>query len=212
MTVAEMRALLELGPEVSDAAVVEAYAASISEASATPSSSTPPISLEAAKSHLGLVDFDDDDQLIADLLASAVDIVERKTGLVLSRRPVIETADRLTAIRLRSWPIASIDAVTYLDGQHVEQLLDPAVYRRTIGRPVRIVPTGAWPLATAGYDAVTIALTAGFDGPEDVPGAAIHAIKVLLAEFYLNREAGEISEAAERSLRWLMNELRVKRL
>ncbi|TXI87767.1 MAG: hypothetical protein E6Q40_04530 [Cupriavidus sp.] len=217
MTIAEMRAALGIGPEYSDAYVVDAYARSIGPAAATPSVSEPPITLQAAKRQLALVDFDDDDTLIAELLAGAVDIVERSTGLVLSRRPVIEEAADLTpmGMKIRAWPIASVDAVTYIARDGTEQLLDSTLYRYSAGRPqrrARIMPTGPWPSVQAGAGAVTIAVTAGFDSPEDVPTGAILALKMLLAEFYLNREVGALSADAERSLKWLLRDFKVKTL
>jgi uncharacterized phiE125 gp8 family phage protein len=209
VTIAEMRALLGLGPEVSDAAVVDAYVASISAAAPTPSVSVPPITLDAAKRHLGIIDDDTDDVLIQGLLASAVDHIERITGLVLSRRPIVEHLDALSTrgLKLYSWPVVSIDAVTYFDSDGVEQVLDPTLFRWTARRPVTILPIGtsAWPYARTERGAVTIAATAGFDGPEDVPPTVLQAIRVVLAEFYLNREAGALSAAAERSLDWLLN-------
>lgn len=217
MTIAEMRAALGLGSDYSDAYVVDAYARSIGPAAATPSVSEPPITLAAAKRQLGLVDFDDDDTLIGELLAGAVDHIERATGLVLSRRPVIEEADMLSnrGLRLRAWPIASVDAVTYIAADGAEQMLDSALYRWTDGSPkirARIVPIGVWPSAQAGPGAVTIAATAGFDSAEDVPAGILLALKVLLAEFYLNREVGALSADAERSLKWLLRDFKVKTL
>lgn len=213
MTITEMREALGLGPEYSDAYVVDAYVQAISPAGAAPSSSEPPITLLAAKQQLGVVDFDDDDALIASLLASATARVERETGIVLSRRVIVETADSLAdRLALIAWPIVGVDAITYLDSDGVEQLLDPSLYRLTARRMVRIIRAGAssWPTSRCERDAVTIVATAGYAGPEDVPADLVHAIKLLLAEFYLNREAGSISKAAQDTLNWLLEGFKVR--
>jgi uncharacterized phiE125 gp8 family phage protein len=212
MTIAEMRALLQLAPEISDAEVVERYALYLGAASATPPVAVPPITLEAAKLHLK-VDTNADDALIGDLLAAAVDHVERITGMFLSRRPFASYADGLGRwLELRPWPIKSIDGVVYA-GVGGDFLLDPALYHVADGaRPARIVPIATWPNGRSFRGSVTITGTAGFDGPEDVPPLALQAVRVLLAEFYQNREAGALSIAAERSVAWLLRDLKVRRL
>lgn len=211
-----MRALLGMGAEYTDAQVVEAYVQSIGAAAPNPTTSVPPLSLDAAKRHLNIVDFEDDDALIGDLIVDAVDHIERMTGLVLSRRPIVETFDALSTrgLKLRSWPIVSIDAVTYLDGDGVERVLDAALLRFSARRPVTILPVsaGAWPFARAERGAVAVTATAGFDGPEDVPGTVMRALRVILAEWYLNREAGALSPEAERSLKWLLRSFMLKTL
>ncbi|NDU79118.1 hypothetical protein GWI34_42045, partial [Actinomadura sp. DSM 109109] len=91
MTLEEMRTILGVGAEVSDAEVVERYAIHIGATSPTPSVTTPPITVAKAKDHLGLeADEDDTDGLIDDYIGAAVDLVEGMTGLVLSRRQIVE--------------------------------------------------------------------------------------------------------------------------
>lgn len=212
MTIAEMRTALGLGPEISDAAIVEQYALRIGAASATPAIAVPPLSLNAAKQQLR-VESDADDDLILNLLAAAVDHVERATGMFLSRRSFAAYADTLGPwLELSPWPIKSIDAVVYASTIG-NLILDPAVYHVADGvRPVRIVPVATWPYAKSFRGSVTITGVAGFDGPEDVPPLALQAVRVLLAEFYENREIGALSAAAERSMAWLLRDLKVKRL
>ena len=213
MTIAQMRELLGLGEEHSDAYVVMRYALHIGAASSTPAAAVPPITLEAAKRHLK-VDTDADDSVITDLLAAATDEVERATGLYLSRRAFAVHADGFDRwIDLSPWPIKTIDAISYVDGAGADQVLDAAIYRVADGRrPARIVPVASWPRARAFRGSVVVTGTAGFDGPEDVPPSALQAIRVVLAEFYQNREAGALSDAAQRSVAWLTRNLKVKRL
>lgn len=214
MTIAQMRALLGLGPEVSDAAVAEAYALYLDAASASASVSVSPLTLEQAKQQLEVV-ADDDDDLIERLLSAAVDLVERHTGLILSRRSVVEHADTLGGeIRLRAWPIASIDAVAYRDRANEAQLLDPTLYRLSGARPgyVAALGRGAWPHCTVGRGSVTVTLTAGYAEPNDVPATILQALSLIVAEFYANREAGALSKDAQRSVKWLLDPHRMRRV
>lgn len=203
MTIAEMRALLDLGDEFTDAQVVERYAISLGATSATPSATVSPLTLDQAKAQLRLESDGDDDALIEGYIAAAVDIVEGMTGYVLSRRQLVECVDRFApSLPLRAWPIVSVDAISYRNAAGEVALAEGAFYAMAGARPARVFPSGQWPIdALAGPGMVAITITAGFDGPDDVPPAVIHALLLIVAEFYRNREAGALSTTAERSVR-----------
>ena len=74
MTIAEMRQLLGLGDEVSDAAVVEAYAASLQ----TPGEDPLPFPLAEMKLHLR-VERTDEDELISTLMVASRRHCEHQT-------------------------------------------------------------------------------------------------------------------------------------
>lgn len=215
MTIAEMRTLLGLGPEVSDAAVADAYAAYLDVSSPSAPVSVSPLTLAMAKEQLNVIGTVDD-ALITRLIAAAVDHVERTTGLVLSRRQVVEHASGFgRSLALRAWPIASIDAVSYRDTSNVPQILDGTAYWTNSGsRPVHISPIRAsgWPLATVGRGAISVTMTAGYAEANDVPATVIQALSVIVAEFYANREAGALSADADRSIRWLLRHHKLKTL
>ena len=171
------------------------------------------LSLDAAKLHLK-VDTTADDALIADLTAAAVDHVERATGLVLAARDFTAHADTLGRwIDIRVWPVRSISAVTYADAAGAQVTLDAPAYRLANGeRPARIVPIGAWPYSATSRGSVVVTGAAGFEDPADIPPLAMQAVRIVLAEFYQNRAAGDLSPEAERSVAWLLRNLKVKRL
>lgn len=209
MTIAEMRTLLGLSGEVSDAAVVEAYVAYLGDASAGAIQSEPPVDVDRAKRQLSITSSDDDD-LLTELIAAATDHVERQTGLVLSRREVIETVRPDRERRLRSWPIVSVDAVLYRGRDDVEQLLAIGLHRLDVGRrPGALIVSPATP-HPARCVPLTVVMTAGYAAPEEVPATVLQAILVLVAEFYANREAGAISDTAQRSLNWLLRPHKVR--
>jgi len=209
MTIAEMRALLDLGDEYTDAQVVERYAIYLGATSATPSATVPPITVQMAKEQLKLDSDGDEDALIERYIAAAVDMVEGITGYVLSRRQLVESADRFgqfgMSIQLRAWPIVSVDAISYRNAAGEAALATGAFFAMAGARPARVYPTTRWPSdALSGPGLIAITVTAGFDGPEDVPAAVIQALLVMVAEFYRNREAGKLSADAERSVRRLL--------
>lgn len=167
--------------------------------------------LDAAKRQLSITN-DMDNALLNDLIAAAIDHVERETGLVLAQREVVEEVTPGRTIRLRSWPITTVTAVHYRDRDDAEQTLGTTFYRADlVRRPATLnVFAGApWP---ARCSSLTVTLTAGYADVTQAPATIQQAIMVLVAEFYTNREAGALSESATRSLGWLLRGHRVRML
>jgi len=110
---------------------------------------------------------------------------------------------------LLTWPIASIDAVTYRDVDGIEQTLPSDVWWADIGsRPGRIVGLSPWPCPAR---AITVTMQAGYaDGA--VPALALQAIKIILAEYYANRAAGDLSLEAERAVKWSLRSFKRRTL
>lgn len=157
------------------------------------------LSLDAAKLHLR-VDSSAEDSLITDAVAAAQGFIEDTTVLVLTRRTVVETPSRLFgAVELRSWPIASVDSISYLDRSGATQeITTGGWYANFATRPVRLSPlVGArWPLTASLAGAISISITAGFATPADVPPAVMQAVKLLTSHFYTNRNAVEVGARA----------------
>ncbi len=194
MTIAEMRALLGLGSEVSDVEVVDAYAAYLG----AQGPAAEPVTLEEAKVQLRLRSADtDEDDLIGNLIVAARELVEGFTGLVLTARTVVETRDRLEGwVDLHAWPIRNILSIDYLDAAGAEQTLVAGDYIGSLARrPVRMVAGigKVWPRTAAAAGAVTVTLEAGFPTPADVPFSLRRAMLVLITSMYENRT--ELPEA-----------------
>lgn len=149
----------------------------------------PVMSMADVKGHLR-VDGDAEDDLIAGLIAAAVDHVERITGLVLAPRTVVEVITGFGA-RFRSWPIVTIDAVAYVDRSGVDQNLAAGAFRLVASvRPGRLANIATpWPSLGRLNGAVTVTMTAGFADPADIPAGVILALKMIVGHFYRNREA-----------------------
>lgn len=101
---------------------------------------------------------------------------EHITGRAFVNRPAQVVLDAFPdAIRL-SAPTYSVESVTYLDADGVQQTLDPAdYYVDKVTEPGYIVPASgkAWPVTAARVNAATVNYTAGY-GLDDstVPEAA----------------------------------------
>lgn len=147
------------------------------------------LSLAEAKEHLR-VDDDEQDALIAGLIMAAEDHVERMTGLVLERRTICEAITGFGG-RIRTWPIASIDVVEYVDGAGVDRQLQSTAYRvNKAARPARLMNVGApWPALGRLNGTVALTLTAGFEDSTNVPAGVVQAIRMIVGHFFRNRDA-----------------------
>ncbi len=154
-----------------------------------------PLSVADAKLHLR-VDGEDEDALITGIIAAAVDHVERATGLVLSQRPVSEPVAGFGA-RLNTWPITSIDSITYTDGVGASQTLDVGAWSTNLlSRPVRLSPiSSGWPALGAGDAPVTVNMTAGYEDGK-VPAGIVAALKLIVGHLYRNREGATVGVVA----------------
>jgi len=186
MTIAEMRTLLGLGDEVSDADVVEAYIAYLQ--GALPGEE--PVTLDEIKLHLDVAR-DDQDEMLGSMIMAAREWVENYTGLILVKRTVSQAFDSFGAVcDLYAWPVAAGSSVIveYADSTGAEQAIADARLN-TLRRPARVYPAfgASWPTAFNGSVSVTV--EAGYATPADVPYALKAAIKIMVADFYANRES-----------------------
>jgi len=120
------------------------------------------------------------------------------------------------AIILPYPPLASVEAVKYLDVDGVERTLDPSKYIvRTGETPGEIVPAfgESWPATRCIEDAVRVEFTCGYGGPEDVPALLKAAVALIVGTLYANRETVAPVEMREIpfTARWLLEKFEVKR-
>ena len=91
-------------------------------------------------------------------------------------------------------PVTSIDSIEYYDVDNEQQTVDAELYEADFSsdsRQPRIRPAygETWPTSYARYDAVTVTFKAGYgDAREDVPLGIRHAILILAADWWNNRE------------------------
>lgn len=176
-----------------------------------------PVSLDEAKLH-ARIDTTEEDAAVTAMIVSAREMVERATGRCLVTQTWTLTLDRWPGnrdewwdgvregpitildsawVELRKTPIGAITSVVTKDEADVATTWDSANYYlerqpNGFGRLVR-KRGQVWPIVvsrTAG--AIQITFTAGYGAnASDVPAALRQAIKLLVAHWYQNREAGD---------------------
>ena len=170
-----------------------------------------PVSLENIKAHLR-IDHDDEDGLLAEYIKAATQQCER---LIPGWRTFVATTYRLDLDRfppgiqpleLPRPPLSSITTVAYADIDNASQTLvedtDFTTHTST-EQPGYLVPIlDSWPetyIETSGVrmqNAVRITFVAGYASVALVPASIKHAIRLLVAQNYENREAVIVGQTA----------------
>jgi uncharacterized phiE125 gp8 family phage protein len=153
-----------------------------------------PITLTEAKAHLRVL-HSDDDTYIAGLVSAAVALVDGEG--MLGRAMVTQTwaqwVDQAPGwVRLTMGPFIALTSVQYYDDTGTLQTATLADYEtRLHGDFVICKPKEGyeWPSADAREDAIKITYTAGFGAASAVPAGLKHALLMLVAHWYANREA-----------------------
>ncbi|TCP91885.1 hypothetical protein C8J42_103577 [Sphingomonas sp. PP-CE-1A-559] len=171
-----------------------------------------PVSIEDARRQVRLDE--DDDSQDADLNVSIVDAaawVERYTGHILVARDVVEVF-RVPprAVELRAWPVKpdAVPMVTYDDTVAV-----PGVRLDRTGRPARVLAAqgSCWPL-TRTDQLLRVAIRAGYEPGDIVPGNFRRAMLILISAYESDREGGDIFQKAETAAKSLCRDFRARNL
>lgn len=142
-----------------------------------------------------------DDAELGAYLAAAVDQVQAITGLRLITQSVQMTRARwgCDPIRFLVGPVQSV-SLSYLDLTGAAQTVDPAIYvltgARSIAASLELIGGKAWPQVFDHPAAITCTAQVGFGNGASVPAAILHAIRLLVGDFFANRE----DTIAERSV------------
>lgn len=170
-----------------------------SAVAATLGPSAEPLTLDEVRLNLRQPPEQQNDRL-TDLIVTAREYIEDKTGLVLTRRIVTETARELGRwIELDSWPVASVTAIRYPVGTALMPMAAGSWICSLARRPVRLVPARpGWGVERAFAAAlpVEIDVLAGYATPADVPHRVKQAMHMLVAHWFANREAVETGQRA----------------
>jgi len=176
-----------------------------------------PVTLAKIKTFLNLSTADDDTLLDA-LIKAARDHVEMVLQRALVRRTYrADIGGFYRAIRLPWAPLASVTSVKYYDTASpsvLTTLADSSISPETTSEVYRVNEAGsmlylvngeAWPTADLRHDAVQITYVAGYapdsasplDHAANVPDAIKSALKLLIGDMYLNREAQSMMKLDE---------------
>jgi uncharacterized phiE125 gp8 family phage protein len=152
---------------------------------------TEPLTVDAAKLYLR-VSQPDEDAVIADLITAARVFCEKRTGRPIARQDCDVIYDRIAMGQWITLPYAPVSAVVQIEATDivgVATVLDPSAYLVDLAsEPARVgLPTaGFWPMSLRAFQAIAIRLTVGYVVP---PADLVQAMRLLLGNFYENREA-----------------------
>jgi uncharacterized phiE125 gp8 family phage protein len=152
-----------------------------------------PISLAEAKAHLR-IDEDDEDTLIASLIAAARMFVERTLGLALVTQGwsyFLDFWPRSTCVTLPISPVQAVGAVTLHDTDGGATMVNAEGYAvDALSSPARLVFKSAPPpVVPRELNAFEIGFTAGYgDAASDVPAPIRQALILLVAHWFERRE------------------------
>jgi uncharacterized phiE125 gp8 family phage protein len=174
----------------------------------------PALPIQAVQQHLRVVT-DDDLLHITGLLYAATNWVEQYLGRALIQQgwelTLDSWPDRIVlpstewqyrgydTPSLNGWislpraPILSVTEVRYVNGSGISTVLSPSTYQLDrASAPGRLAPAygTVWPSAQQRMSAITVTYLAGYGASwNDVPESIRHAIMMMVAHFYENREA-----------------------
>jgi len=160
-------------------------------ATVTVPASAEPVSLDEVKKHLNLL-HDDDDTLIAILIASARDHVEKYCNTYFAPQSVSVKCDAFSDFaRLSVAPLTSVTSISYVDATGATQTLSNTVYDvRTDGLENSIVLKygQSWPPIQTGSRITVVAIC----GDAVAPASVRHAILLFVADAFETRESAVV--------------------
>lgn len=164
---------------------------------------TEPVTLAEAKDHCRL-ESSADDAIVASLITTSRLHVEAALGLaLLSQRWKLtrHAWPALGTLRMPLRPVLAVDSITVADQDGTRVELDRASWffendPRGVSS-LRPVAPGRWPEPGIRYGGIAIDFEAGYGRESaDVPGPIRHAILMLVAHWYENREPSAVHTAA----------------
>ena len=164
-----------------------------------------PVTVAEAKLHCR-IDVDEDDALVAALISTAREHLERisRPRVAMSAQRWLTVLDAWPAsarIELRPYPLISVIEVRYTDADGVEVTVAPEGYAvDTYSEPGRLEVLDGWPGGTlAALNGLQIEYTAGYDRAT-LPMALRQATLLLVAHWYEHRELAMTSGAVPKEL------------
>jgi uncharacterized phiE125 gp8 family phage protein len=145
----------------------------------------------------------DDDALLTALIEAATSRIDGYAG-ILGRAIVSQTWTQdfdgfANDLRLPLGNLVSITDVKYYDATNTQQTASATLYsglEDECGPYVTLKYGQAWPSTYNRPDAVKVTWVCGYGAVVNVPAAVVHAVKMLAAHWYENREAVVIGDMA----------------
>ena len=153
-----------------------------------------PLTLAEIRDHCR-IDGESEDAILAAFLVSARRHLEEIAGVAFLTQTLIRTMDRFPSsdvLYLPRPPLQSVTSISYLDADGVAQTFAAANYTvDTLSEPGRIglVPGSSWPTTRQQIAAVSITYVAGWTQRAAVPEDLRLALRLLVGEYFENRES-----------------------
>ena len=140
------------------------------------------------------INWDEEDGYLETLLKAAITHLEQISGRAFVSQTWVQSFDEFCGVlQLERGDLISIDSVTYYDADGATQTADDGIYdgyTDYAGPFVSLKAGESWPATATRPDAVTVTWKAGFGADATtVPDDIKHAIKLLAAHWFRNREA-----------------------
>ena len=138
------------------------------------------------------------DSEIARLVSAARAYVENYTGTrLITQTLALRSDDWADLENLQVAPVQSITSISYVDTDGATQTLAGSVYdARLYGLAPTIVLkfNQVWPTIQMG-SLITVTAVVGYGAAADVPSDLIHAMRLLLGDFYQFRETAQADQS-----------------
>lgn len=159
-----------------------------------------PLTVDEAKEHLR-VTTTDEDSYIQSLIVMATEFVQNQTGrqLITATYELTFTEMNLCNnwVKIPKGKLQSIDSIKYIDAVGAEQTFSTSNYY-VVGNDCGSVYFLSFPPYKANTpDAVKIRFTCGYGNGEDIPEVLKVGMKLLIGQFYKNREATSLNTVVE---------------
>lgn len=151
-----------------------------------------PVSVDDARLQCRLGDNHEEDEYLAALITAARVHVENITWRALISQTWDFSYDTFDVLKIPKPPLSSVTSVKYYDGNSTEQTLASTVYEtgeiNGIG-VVRLKYNQTWPPTQGHDDDITVRAVCGYGTTAaSVPANYRHAIKLLVAHWFVHRE------------------------
>lgn len=176
-----------------------------------------PVSLTEAKEHLRITD-DTEDSLIESLIAAGTEYCEIYENRKYCNQEIVACYDYFDSkLILPCNPVQSIESVTYIDDNEVEQTLDSSLYTLdSYSCPAFVYISNNTSLPSVNSDfpnPVRVTYTAGYESNpssiDNIPQRVKAAIKLIIGALFENREnfiVGTITAEIPFSAKCLLSE------
>jgi uncharacterized phiE125 gp8 family phage protein len=149
-----------------------------------------PVSLQEAKLQTRTADFNDDDAYLQMLITTARDYVEGYCSARFAERSAVAKCTSFDDFcHLPIAPVTDVETVQYVDTDGATQTLADTVYELR-GDAIVLKYAQNWP-AIQPRSLITLTATVGFSA---CPPRVKHAMRLWIAEAYLNRESAKLDD------------------